>query len=644
MVHNKFAARQLCLAVLAVLLMLQFPHPMLAEETVAGQPLPQVLSIENIAGLTRLVQIGKGEPHEIHWSPDGETVALATGAGVHLFDGRQLEPLGMLASGYSTYLSFSADSSLLALCSDAGKNPSIQLWDVKEQRLVREIKQDRTLSALYVDQQKGEILALGQKSTGTDKYGVPLYKGYLDTYALKTGKRKSSASFQSSDKQLMILSLCPGGRTIFMTGITEYAFLDYKGKPLYQGSLSFAMGASGVANASTAAFLNYMQPGFIHLIDLKTGRETGTINLKGNAGEIALDDTGETLEFYTPQGWQAHNLTTGELITQVPFSEYAAMSTKLCPQQDRLATLKDDRLLLVDLAVSAMLGEQEGFLPRAWQAAVSGNTLAAVKGTAYEKDLAIHLWELSEGSTAARGVLPLTGAEKMPNLAFSPDGSHLALLPADANSVRFLNIPGGTKDWEMEFETTLRSVCMSADFSILMASFNRLVEVWPMGGDAPLMETFMNNFINRVFLSADGGIAAASDGEMISVWDVSSQERLLRLISSNVAAYALSPDGATVACVLITKKGYSIKLYDIAKAKLLWTYAMGENFQEMRFSPGGSLLAASGYGDGLVFINPEKGKRVYILEYNTANFSFSPDGRLIVTTSSDGTLGVWGVP
>ncbi len=644
MEKKRSASRLLCIAVLAALLVLQFPLPVPAEETAAGQSLPQVLGMDNVAGLTLLHQIGKGEPHEILWSPDGKTVALATGDGVHLYDGHSLQPLGILTSGYSLYPSFSADSSLLAVCS-SGNNQSIQLWDVKEQRLIREIKQDRRLSALHIDQQKGELLALGQKNIGYDKYGIPLYKGYLDTYALKTGKRKSSAAFQSSNKQLMGLSLCPGGRTIFITGLKDYAFLDYKGKLLHQGTLTYPMGAIGVANTRTAAFFDRMKPGVIRLIDLKTGRETGKINFKGQVGEMALDDTGETLRFQTSKGWQTHNLATGELTVQVMNGGYTDMSARLSPQKDRLATMKGDRLLLVGLAGGAILGEQGGFLPRAWQAAVSGNTLAAIKGMLHENSLAVHFWTLSEGNAAAGRVLPLTGQAVMPDLAFSPDGSRLALLPANESTVSFLSMPGGAKDGEIQFHGMLHGACMSADFSTLMAGFGGPVEVWQANGSAPLMEAHMSSFVSTVSLSADGSIAAACDGDMASVWDVSGQERLLDVISSDLSACALSPDGITLAAVLRTDKGkYSIKLFDVAKAKALWTYALGENFQEIQFSPDGSLLAASGYEDGLIFIEPKKGRRVFTLDHSTADFSFSPDGRMIVTTSSGGTLSVWGVP
>lgn len=642
MEKKRSAARQLYVVLLAAFLILQSPLPALAEEAAPGSSLPQVLGRDNIAGLTLLHQIGKGEPHEILWSPDGETVALATGDGVHLFDGHSLQPLGILTSGYSLYPSFSTDSSLLAVCS-SGNNQSIQLWDVKEQRLIREIKQDRRLSALHIDQQKDELLALGQKNIGYDKYGVALYKGYLDTYALKTGKRKSSAAFQSSNKQLMRLTLCPGGRTIFMTGIYDYAFLDYKGKPLYTGTLSFAMGSFGAANAGKAAFMTHLQPGVIRLIDLKTGKETGSIPLKGGVTGITLDETGEALQFYTSRGWQAHSLATGELLEQVPFSEYADISTRLSPQKDRVATLADDRLLLAGLDGGAVLGEQGGFLPRAWQAAVSGESLAAAKRSADNQKITVHLWHLSDGGATAGGVITLSGTDA-PNLAFSPDSSRLALLPSGDSAVVFLHMPGGTKDREFELKGTSYDACMSADFNTMMAGFSGSVEVWPAGGNAPLMKAYMNSFINSVSLSADGHRAAACDGGMVTVWDVSGQERLLDISSNDLYTCALSPDGATVAAALRTKKGYSIKLYDVETAKVLWTCALGENFQELLFSPDGSLLAASGYEDGLVFINPEKGKRVFTLDHSTADFSFSPDGRLIVTTSSGGTLSVWGVP
>jgi len=82
---------------------------------------------------------------------------------------------------------------------------------MKEQRLVRKIKQDRMLSAVHIDMQKGEVLALGQKNYGNNKYGVSLYKGYLDIYVLKICKVKSNVGFQSSEICLSLVK-CPGNR------------------------------------------------------------------------------------------------------------------------------------------------------------------------------------------------------------------------------------------------------------------------------------------------------------------------------------------------------------------------------------------------------------------------------------------------
>ena len=56
------------------------------------------------------------------FSPNGELVALAAGTGLHLFDGYSLEMVDIIPSGYTSYAIWSADSSLLALCSTSGGN------------------------------------------------------------------------------------------------------------------------------------------------------------------------------------------------------------------------------------------------------------------------------------------------------------------------------------------------------------------------------------------------------------------------------------------------------------------------------------------------------------------------------------------
>jgi hypothetical protein len=268
----------------------------------------KTLTSENIHELSPIIQIGKGVPIDASWSPDGMTIALASGTGVYLFDVNTLAPLALLPSGFTKLVSWSADGQLLAVC--VSPRDTIQLWNVPERRLLYSIAQKSTLSAIWINQEKGELVALGQQEAGAGKFNESLYKSYLDTYQLKNGKKKVGASFQSGNKQLMMLDLSPGGKTVFGVGIKEYYIWNFKGKLLYKAPVTLPMGALGVSDGSLVAVLDMMKPKQIQIINMKKKAEAGKITLSAGARRLSLDDTGRKLIVYTTESYQVYDLAT----------------------------------------------------------------------------------------------------------------------------------------------------------------------------------------------------------------------------------------------------------------------------------------------------------------------------------------------
>ena len=85
----------------------------------------EVISIANIANLSEISRLGYGKPEEADVAPDNIHSAIATSAGVYIFEGNQ--PLEWIdPQGWATSVQFSPDSRTLAIGLMTGE---IQLWD-----------------------------------------------------------------------------------------------------------------------------------------------------------------------------------------------------------------------------------------------------------------------------------------------------------------------------------------------------------------------------------------------------------------------------------------------------------------------------------------------------------------------------------
>ena len=97
----------------------------LAFEAETPVSLDQFISLENLSDLREISRLGYGRPEAADLAPDDRHVAIATSAGVVLFDGDQflkwLDP-----QGWATSVQFSPRGEILAIGLKSGE---IQLWD-----------------------------------------------------------------------------------------------------------------------------------------------------------------------------------------------------------------------------------------------------------------------------------------------------------------------------------------------------------------------------------------------------------------------------------------------------------------------------------------------------------------------------------
>jgi tricorn protease-like protein len=235
------------------------------------------------------------------------------------------------------------------------------------------------------------------------------------------------------------------------------------------------------------------------------------------------------------------------------------------------------------------------------------------------------------------------------SLRFSPDGSVLAvggyrdirmLDPASGKAIGTLN---GHADY-------VRSIAFSPDGKMIAAAggapqTDGEIKIWDVQSHQPV-RTIQGHkdCIYSVAWSPDGKlIASGSYDRMVKLWDAATGKEVRNLQDhiDAVFAVAFSPDGKRLASA---SQDRTVKIWDIATGKRLYTLSDStDGLTSIAFSPTGDQLAAAGY-DKTIYVwrlGDEDGRLSQSLiadQDSMLALVWSPDGKMIVTASSDGSI------
>jgi WD40 repeat protein len=275
-------------------------------------------------------------------------------------------------------------------------------------------------------------------------------------------------------------------------------------------------------------------------------------------------------------------------------------------------------------------------------------------------DMTAKVWDAANGNE----LLALKGHDdKINDVAYCPDGQRI-VTGSDDHTAKVWEAAGGTNLLTLKGHTaSIWSVGFSQNGQrIVTGSYDQTAKVWDASSGTNLLTLpGHSDGIESVAFSHDGQwIVTGSWDGTAKVWNAASGKELLTIKghSDRVRGVAFSPDGQRIvtgsrdgtakvwerASVkgILTLRGHSDAIFSVAfspNGERIVTGSWDGTARVWEASSGKELLSLTNHGteipSGLIALY-RKGHRARV--YSAA---FSPDGRRIVTGSSQGTAKVW---
>lgn len=235
------------------------------------------------------------------------------------------------------------------------------------------------------------------------------------------------------------------------------------------------------------------------------------------------------------------------------------------------------------------------------------------------------------------------------SLKFSPDGTLLAV--GGYQEVRLINPTTGQALATLSgHEDYVRSIAFSPDGNLIAAAGgapqnNGEIKIWDVHSRR-LVRTILGHkdCIYSVAWSPDGKlIASGSYDRSVKLWDATTGKELRNLQDHIDAVFgvAFSPDGKHLASA---SQDRTVKIWDVATGRRLYTLSDAlDGLTSVAYSPSGDQVAAVGY-DKTIYIwrlaedDGHLSQSLIADEESLLALVWSPDGKIIVTASSDGSI------
>jgi WD40 repeat protein len=272
----------------------------------------------------------------------------------------------------------------------------------------------------------------------------------------------------------------------------------------------------------------------------------------------------------------------------------------------------------------------------------------ALSAVAVVMAFAVAVLTVPTAATAVVSSTAATGANEADQVAYSPDGTQLAVGARDSRVFVYRPDTGALlRTLPGHSGQPVTAVAFSPDGKLLATGGrDSTVRLWDAAtGTQVKVLTGHEQAVRALAFSADGAtLVTGGEDSRAFVWDVATG-RIRQVLTGNgdfVTAVGASPDGTSIATA--TRQG-RIRIWDAAKGsvrRLLLGHA--SEVTSLAFAPDGTTLA-SGSSDTTVRLwTLSTGAVARTLKGHTAaveSVSFGRGGAALASGSADGTVGLW---
>ncbi|MCG9134215.1 sigma-70 family RNA polymerase sigma factor [Candidatus Poribacteria bacterium] len=531
-------------------------------------------------------RLGKGNLHDIKYTPDGNRIAVATDIGIWIYDAQTGKELAMLTghTGRVTSLGFPADGRFLASGSFDG---TIRLWDI-----------DTGKQTAVFAGHLGGIQTIAVSPDGKTVVSGDTWEGTLILWDTETGEQLERHTTYTDNLIRRFKIWIDKHRT----------------RPYPNAVKALAFSPDGKIFASGHS------DGILRLWDAETGRKLSTLrdHKRGWIDGLAFSPDGKMFASSSADDIILHRFQKGKPQAHLTIKH----------RTDHLV-FSPDRKTLIGFDWRSWKGENEDL--HVWDTE-TGERLQSIytKHTDQHEALGIspdgntiltgswdgtiHQWETATGTylstfTTGHG----RGAS---TLEFSDDGQTLIsrlVRYGSEDQLQFWNTTTGVQISAPDLEETLGKQSPNLPNHVITAKIDedrKYIQVQEVATGREMYRiTEHKGDIWTFAFSPDRKIlASGSDDATIRLWDAITGNEILtlRTYTNEVFALAFSPDGKILAggSVYDSQLGRSdlIRLWEIPSGRILTTLTgHTSTVRVLRFSPDGKTLASSG-SDGIILL------------------------------------------